>query len=189
MKRAFTINLEKDISLAIRLQGAALLLIIPFAYLFYLPASERFSSPWAIYAQPIGLPYRFLDIILLLSMVFLTLLLHELVHAAFFKLLGPKHIRVIFGFSHGFAFAGAPNAWLPRGRYLVVGMGPALVISAACLLGMYLLPAQAAPLVYTTALINASGSVGDYYISYRILRSPPGTLVRDTGVEFIGYTN
>ncbi len=189
MKKILSINLEENLNLIIRLQIASLVLLVPFAYLFYLPTAQRFSSPLAVLLQPIGLPYRALDWVLLFLMIFITLILHELVHALLFKLLGPRKVHIVFGFSLGFAFAAAPNALFNRTRYLIVGIGPAVLISAACLVLLYFLSNATAPILFVIALVNASGSVGDYYISYRVFKTPPGTLIRDTGTEFIGYTN
>lgn len=188
MKRIISINLEKDLKLMFRLQAAALVLLVPFAYLFYLPVAERFAGPAAVLLQPMGTGLRVLEILFLLLMILFTLVLHELVHALLFFLFSPRHSRITIGISYGFAYAGAPHVLFPKWSYLIIGMSPALLISAACIALLMLLPDQAAPPVFTVALINASGSVGDYYVSYRIFRAPSGALIRDTGTGFSVYS-
>ncbi len=189
MRRIISIDLEKDLKLMIRLQAAVLILIVPFAYLFYLPVAERFAHPAAVLLQPMGTGLRVLEILFLLLMILFSLVLHELVHALLFFLFSPRHTRITIGISYGFAYAGAPHVLFQKWSYLIIGMGPALLISAACIALLILLPDQAASPIFTVALINASGSVGDYYVTYRVLRAPRGVLVKDTGTKFSVYTD
>ncbi len=187
MRKIFSISLERDFKLMLRLQAAALLLLLPSAYLFYLPVSGAYSSPLTLFLNPVGMPYRILDWLLIAAGIFFVMLLHELVHAGMFKLFAPKHNSVIIGFGGGFAYAGAPNILYPRRQYVAIGLAPFLVISLLSIPLLIYLPEGTAAVVFTAAAFNASGSAGDFYITYRVLRTPIGTYIRDKGTEFIAY--
>ncbi|GEM_PF-4055589 len=187
MRRIYTFSLEEDRKLALRLQAAALLMIIPFSCLFYAPVSGEFSSPAAVFLTPVGLPFRILDWAVVAAAVICILLLHELIHGALFKVFAPKHSRIAFGFSSGFAYAAAPEVLYPKIKYLVIGLGPFAVLTLAALLLIPLLPKQAASPLFTAAVWNGAGSAGDLYISYTVLKLPPGTQIKDRGTEFSAY--
>ncbi len=187
MDQQITINLEENNSLMVRLQIAVLVIIIPAAYLFYLPEQSRFSSPLQMLTTPIGLSPRVLDWIILVGIFFATLLLHEAIHAVMFKILGPRRTAITFGFSIGFAYAGAPNVVFSRIRYIAVGLAPAVLITLLLMPLIHCAPKNLIPLLFVTGVINLSGSVGDAYISYRVLSTPKGTLIRDKGIEFTLY--
>lgn len=107
---------------------------------------------------------------------------HELVHGAFFKLLGPAGTKVRYGYKSGMLFAGCPGALLARGRFVAVLMAPCLALSLLCLvLGfvMWDMPAQrlAALCVF---LLHLSGCTGDFYFVRLIALHREADLVEDT---------
>jgi hypothetical protein len=108
-----------------------------------------------------------------------VLLLHELVHGAFFWLI--TRSRPVFGLQAAYAYAAAPNWYIPRNPYLVVGLAPLILLT---LTGVALLPwlpaALLLPWIFALA-VNASGSIGDVYIIGWLLTRPAGALVNDHG--------
>lgn len=110
-----------------------------------------------------------------------SLPVHELVHAAFFKLLGPQGTKVIFGFQSGMLYAGCPGVRLSRGRIVVVLLAPLVTLSIVYgLLGL-VLPFTWTPLlaVWLFAL-HTSGCIGDLYFVALIIRYPEATVCEDT---------
>jgi hypothetical protein len=107
------------------------------------------------------------------------LVLHELVHGAFFWLF--THQRPHFGFKGAYAYAAAPDWYIPRRQYMLVGISPLVVLS---LLGVLLLPVlpAGALLPWLVALAgNAAGAVGDALIVGWLLFQPDSVLVQDHG--------
>ena len=83
-----------------------------------------------------------------------------------------------YGHAAGMLYAGCPGLVLARGRFVVVLLGPAAVLSAVllavpCALGFPLLGAIAAAL-------HLSSCVGDLLAAALALREPACTHVRDT---------
>jgi hypothetical protein len=115
----------------------------------------------------------------ILAALVAVLLLHELVHGAFFWISTRSQPR--FGLKLTYAFAAAPDWYIPRNPYLVIGLAPVVLITlAGILLLPFIPPALVLPCVLALAL-NASGSVGDAYIIGCLIRRPPSTLVNDHG--------
>lgn len=115
----------------------------------------------------------------------LVLVLHELIHGLFFSLFtgaAPK-----LGFRGLYAFAGAPDWYLPRGQYLVVSLTPFVIISLAGLLALAFVPLSLVSLILFLITLNAAGASGDLYVSGWLIREQTPILVNDTGEIFTLY--
>ncbi len=109
----------------------------------------------------------------------LVLVLHEAVHGAFFWIF--TRARPMFGLKAAYAYAAAPDWYIPRNAYLVVGLSPLVVISLAGVVLLPLIPpGLVLPWLFALAT-NASGAVGDLYIVGWLLTQPAQTLVQDRG--------
>ena len=105
--------------------------------------------------------------------------LHEAAHGLFFWLFTRERPR--FAYKVVYAYAAAPDWYLPRGPYLLIGLAPLVLLS---LLGVALLPAL--PLLLLPGLIaclvlNAAGAVGDIALVCWLLFQPASLLARDAG--------
>lgn len=114
-----------------------------------------------------------------LAAFFLVPVLHEAAHGLFFWLF--TRTRPRFAYKLVYAYAAAPDWYLPRGPYLLVGLAPLILLS---LLGVALLPVL--PLLLLPGLLaflvlNASGAVGDIAMICWLLFQPATLLARDTG--------
>lgn len=115
-----------------------------------------------------------------------SLPVHELVHAALFRLFGGPGTRVRFGCQSGMLYAACPGLVLTRGRFCVVLAGPALVVSALLVAGGYAAGVPSLGLVAFTA--HLSGCAGDLLAIWLAIRTPRCTHCEDTerGVRFLG---
>ena len=114
-----------------------------------------------------------------------VIVLHELVHGFFLWLFTRE--RPVFGYSWYYAYAGAPDWYLPRRPYIVVSLAPLVIIT---LVGMVLLPFVPATAVIPLLLAitaNAAGAVGDILATIWVLWQPANILIRDTGTAFTLY--
>jgi hypothetical protein len=125
------------------------------------------------------------NLLLWLGAILGVIILHELVHGFFLWLITQE--RPVFGYSWYYAYAGAPDWYLPRAPYIIVALAPLVAIS---LVGVALLPfvPGTAVIVLLLALItNAAGAVGDIFVTIWVLWQPTDVLIRDTGPAFTLY--
>lgn len=112
--------------------------------------------------------------------LFVTAVTHEFLHAIAFRLYG---YDVTYGVAPGVGgiYTVALDQFQRCEELVVIALAPAIVITLVCL------PLLAAtPLVALTALfvllLNTSGAAGDWYLAWRCLRLPRGTLIYDSSV-------
>ena len=121
---------------------------------------------------------------LILALILMTLL-HEGVHGLFFWWFTKEKPR--FGVKLMYAYAAAPDWYLPRNLFVIVGLAPLVLLSA---IGIALMPVF--PLGWMPGLIffltfNGAGAVGDMLTVLVVLYQPKGTLVNDLGDKFTVY--
>jgi len=178
---AWQINVEKDKRQMILLQLLALpwgLLVLVFLGWYVVTLrSELFGGP--------GFEISLGVVLALLPVMGLSVILHELVHGAFFWFFTREQPR--FGFSLFYAYATAPGWFFSTSYYWLIGLAPLVILTA---LGLALIPFAREELVYLLLFgifINASGAIGDIYIVTRLALEPAGTLIEDQGTGFRVY--
>jgi hypothetical protein len=121
-------------------------------------------------------------ILFLLEMIACTaivLLVHELVHGAFFWIYSRS--RPIFGLRLGYAYAAAPGWFFPPRQYLVIALAPLVLISILGMLLVAALPAEPLAVLLFGLVVNASGAVGDIWIAYKVVRERRPIVIEDLG--------
>lgn len=162
--------------LALLLNGAGILLLFVFGWLFmaaavWLRRDFAMISAWQFVAQ-----IRWWELLLVLPAV---VALHELAHALFFWLFTRE--RPYFGLGPGYAYAAAPDWYFPRNQFLLIGMAPLLLLSGLGVLLLPIVPQTAVAWLILFLTANAAGAVGDLYICLWLLRKPATTLAHDVG--------
>ena len=117
--------------------------------------------------------------------VLLMLLLHELVHGLFFWLFTRERPR--FALKAGYAFAAAPEWYLPGAQYIVVGLSPFILITLITILLAAFVPPSIVVYLLFIATFNAAGALGDLIVVAWVLRHPGTILVKDEGDVFISF--
>lgn len=176
-----TIDLQQDKRLSLRLNAASVILCAALISLMALfcplelfPASA--DTVWE-YAAPA---------LLLVVLSAAYVLLHELVHGLFFHLYSKDRVR--FGVHFLYAFAGMPNWYFDRRSYLVIGLSPVVLLGLALLLPLFFLQGSWFWIVYLIEVLNLSGSAGDLYVFYWMIRLPNDLLINDDGMNMRFYT-
>jgi hypothetical protein len=180
LRSTLDLSRNKKVFLAVNAFGFVLLLF--FAW-FFVSLAAALRPSGEILLTFMGLPQlpggQLVDLLLLFVLLGVMLVLHEAIHGFFFWLFTRQ--RPHFGFRGVYAFAAAPDWYLPRGQYAIVGIAPLVVIS---LLGMALVPfvpdTWLMPLLIFI-IFNAAGAAGDVIMVAWLLFQPPGVLARDTG--------
>jgi len=180
---AWVVDMKKDTRLNWTLQIVGMIWFIIAAWaLLQIVAILR-----PIYSLEIkfDLPNGLLALVVMLLVIFITLTLHELVHGFFFWLFTKE--RPKFGIGPGYAYAAAPDWYFPKGKYLVVGLAPLVVLTVVGLVSIALVPLAWVGAIFLAIVFNAGGAVGDLYIGIRIGGEARNVWVKDTGDGFEIY--
>jgi hypothetical protein len=111
--------------------------------------------------------------------IVLTFVLHELTHGLTMQMFGasPKYGIIWKGLM---LYATSPGYAYRRNNYVVISLAPFVFISALVILGMWLL--QGTPwvaLLGICGIVNASGAIGDVWITMIVLRYAAAAYVMD----------
>lgn len=145
--------------------------------------SVIFGSIFSSIAVSFGKLYKFrfglIEIGLVFIAVVLTIILHELTHGLFIRIFGarPKFGilwkgMMFYATSTGYAFQ--------RNKYLVIALAPFVLISLLLIVGMWLLQGTVwVALLGICGTLNASGAIGDMWITVIVLRYASEALIID----------
>jgi hypothetical protein len=119
--------------------------------------------------------------LLLLGGVFVVVVVgvpvvHELVHATVYRLLGYDVSYGVAPAVGGF-YVAAFGQFQTRRANLVVALAPLAVLTPVGLLGMVLGGPVVQAVTYLGLVLNTAGAVGDLYLAWVLLRLPAGTLM------------
>lgn len=170
---------DRRVALALNLAGLGGLFLFGWFFSLAVAAIRPEISP--------GLGWLFSDanLLILIAGFIGVLILHELIHGLFFWLF--TGVRPQFGFKVYYAYAAAPDWFLPRNQFLVVGLGPIVLISLAGLGLMTVVSDQLLPELLLLLILNAAGSVGDLAVVGWLLGQPATTYINDTGPRMTFY--
>lgn len=129
----------------------------------------------------------FTSLLILLGVVFGMLILHEAIHGLFFWIFTGG--RVKFAFKGAYAYAAAPDWYLPKSPYLVVSLAPLVLITLLGIVAFLWVPLSWIPAIMLLIIMNASGAVGDIYVFFWLLGLPSDGLIRDFGEQMEVYTH
>lgn len=175
------INLKKNKKLALLLNVAALFIGVPsFILLSAFAASIRpgLMDVSGSFSMPVMT-------VIILVLVFGFMTIHELIHGFFFWLY--TRSRPVFALRLFYAYAGAPDWYIPVRQFMVVALAPLIVIGVAGTLLMLLVPESWVVFVAFLVALNTGGSIGDLMVFSRLLKTAPTSLANDTGDVFTFY--
>lgn len=160
---------------------------IPLLFLYSWIFSKIFSSLQPVDPFPNGLwtvitSFSLRDWLLLLLCIIFVLVFHEMIHGIFFWVFTKE--RPQFGLRGGYAYASAPDWFLPKYQYVVVGLSPFVVISILGIVFATFLRAALMPYLLVIVCFNAAGALGDMIVVAWVLRQANTILVRDQGDKF-----
>jgi hypothetical protein len=165
---------------------AAIPLLFLYGWFFnWVIFSLRPISPVPIGVFQILTSFSGWGLIALLLSIILMLIFHELVHGLFFWLF--THERPKFALRAGYAFAAAPDWFLPSSQYIIVGISPFIIISILCIILGIMVTASVVPYLLLIATFNAAGALGDLIVVAWVLRQPKTILVKDEGDKFSSF--
>jgi Putative zincin peptidase len=140
---------------------------------------DNLASPSLLHTISTGFIVTLLDLFLVIIGFVAYIVLHELVHGAFFWIYSRN--RPKFGFRKGYAYAAAPGWFFPRGQYLVIALAPFVLLSILGMALVAMVPVGAIVAILFGMVANAAGAVGDMWIAVKVLREHRKILIEDWG--------
>ena len=180
---------EKKSLLLINLLGVILLILSWFGFtrLAYLIRPDNQNISFAFSSS--NIVSMLIDLGIFFLVIILMLVVHEGLHGICFWIFTKSRPR--FAFKGYYAYAAAPDWYLPKGDYLITGLAPLVGITLICVTLMFFVPAAwLMPLIWML-VFNTSGACGDLWMVFELLRSPADVLARDQGdvLEFFAIVN
>jgi hypothetical protein len=168
------INLKKNKRLAITLNIVALFVGVLIFYLLTsfaaLVRPSLLNTSGTITAGVVAV---------LLGVVVLLMTIHESIHGFFFWVF--TRSRPVFALRLFYAYAGAPDWYIPTRQFMIVALGPLVIIGAVGMLLMLLVPESWVLLIAIAAALNTGGSMGDLLVFTRLFKLSTTCLANDTG--------
>ncbi|MGB2896267.1 MAG: DUF3267 domain-containing protein [Anaerolineales bacterium] len=112
-------------------------------------------------------------------LVVLLLTVHELIHGLFFWVFTCS--RPVFALRLFYAYAGAPDWYIPTRQFAAVAVGPLVIIDAVGLLLMLVVPESWVLLILLLVAFNTGGSIGDLLVFTNLFKLSSTSLANDTG--------
>lgn len=162
---------------------AAIPLLFIFSWLFGMvfaflrPVNPFPNGMWSVITS-----FSVKDWLFLLLGVIFILIFHELIHGIFFWIFTKEQPK--FGLRGGYAYASAPDWFLPKYQYASVGLSPFVVISILGIIISSFLPAGFLPYLLVIVSFNAAGALGDMIVVTWILCQARTIFVKDQGDKF-----
>ena len=180
--QSWGLDLANDQKAAVILNIAAFPLFAAFGWVFLTLASGlRSQIATRVYLGSIT-PNPFLFLLLFIAFIVVLMVIHEAIHGIFFWIF--TRSRPVFGLKLLFAYAGAPEWYIPRNQYAIIGLAPLVLMTVGGFLVVSLAPLSVGQLALIGITLNASGAVGDLYVSGKVMCQPRNVLVQDTGARF-----
>jgi Protein of unknown function (DUF3267). len=173
------VNLQKDKKLAIILNVGALIIAVALFIVggIFVPFSFEISEE--------NLLVSLLKLFGVLVAIVLYLVAHEMVHGIFIKKYSGKKAK--YGFTGFYAYAGS-DAYFKRPQYIIIALAPVVIFGVIFLLLNIFLPKEYFWPIYFIQIMNLSGAIGDFYITFLVNRLPADILTKDEGFSMIIYS-
>lgn len=170
----FICDLKKDKRLYLWMNILAIVAVVPviIAYILVLKYTTK-TLDFDIYEV-----YRWKLWAVIVGML-LYIVVHELIHAVFFKMSTKEKVK--FGFHGLMVSASVPYIYFYKKAYLVAGLAPAVIMSFVFIVPMFFLNDFDLLIMVTMFTVHFSGCVGDFYIAWKLWKYPDDTLVQDIG--------
>ena len=153
----------KKTSRVITLQILALLAFVVFGVIF-------FGLAVTLGKMPLQVEFSLRDMGVVFIGAVLTIILHELTHGWVMQAFGARPKNGVLWKKLMF-YATSPGFAYRRNRYVGIALAPLVGISTLVILGIWFLQGTGwAPLLAFCGAINASGAVGDLWITMIVLR-------------------
>jgi hypothetical protein len=172
-------RLEMTKEVVLTLTGMGTLALFAFGFFF--------TSFYTLLTGNTGFNFTSGTILISVALFIGTMVLHELVHGAFISKYGgkPSYGAGIAHFILPYFYATTKTIF-PRNQFIMIALAPLVVIS---LIGIGIMAAipSIAHWMFIPFVVNASGAVGDLWMTRNVLRYPEHVLLEDRKNGLIIY--
>jgi hypothetical protein len=175
----YEINLAKDKRLAILLNVLGFIIfVLTFVLLVFFIRWMRPGTLTSGYSLKVNFSTLW-ELLVLILLVAFNLAFHELIHGFFFWVF--TRSKPVYALHLAYAYAAAPDWYIPVRQYWIIGLAPLVIIDAMGLLLILAAPLSWLLIIVFLVTLNTGGAVGDLFIISQLLRVTPDCIVRDTG--------
>ena len=180
-----TIDIAKQTGLAIGLNIVGLILFFLSYPIFFRIVRNIRSTASTQFFKSGDLANLVLIVIGGIFFMAALIILHEAIHGLFFRLY--TGVMPKFAVKLSYAYAAAPDWYIRRNAYLLIGAAPALFITVIGFLScLFVQPSWLVPIVLFISL-NFASSVGDFYVLLRLMTQSPEVYIQDEGAKMTFY--
>jgi len=172
-------KLEMTKEVVVTLIGMGTLALFAFGFFF--------TSLYTLFTGNVGFNFTSGTILISVALFIGTMVLHELIHGAFMSKYGgkPSYGAGIAYFILPYFYATSKTVF-PRNQYIVIAIAPLVVISLVVIGIMAAFP-SIAHWMFIPFIMNASGAVGDMWVTRNVLRYPKHVILEDRKTGLIIY--
>ncbi|MFH1195729.1 MAG: DUF3267 domain-containing protein [bacterium] len=179
------IDFEKNHKLSIIINVASVPLFFLFYIAFYYLAALLNMSPGkSIFYYFEALSGK--NSIYFLFIILFNLFLHEAIHGFFLYAFTGSKPKI--GFKIVYGYAGAPDWYIKKNLFYIISLSPFVMMTVVGFILMMVVPLFLHAPIFMAITLNAAGSLGDFWVSCKLLRAPHNAYVNDSGLcARIGY--
>lgn len=179
--RVYSMDLLKNVPFAIALNIIVVVMWLVWGISFARLSMRLRPELWAG-----GVSLGMLEVNSLIGALVVMTVLHEGVHGVLFWLYTKEVPK--FGVKLMYAYAAAPEWYLPRNEFMLVGAGPLIFLTLLGVALMPVLPLGLLPGLIFFLTFNAAGAIGDVFTILVLFQHPKDVLVNDQGERFSVYS-
>ncbi|WP_303872010.1 DUF3267 domain-containing protein [Acetobacterium wieringae] len=124
-------------------------------------------------------------LILTIVLYIIYIIIHEAIHGYYMKKFSGK--RAHYGFTGFCAYAGS-EAYFNKKHYIIISLSPVVILGIVLFIINAIVPQSYFWVIYFVQMVNITGAVGDFYVTYLMSKMPDDTLTQDTGVSMTMYS-
>lgn len=118
--------------------------------------------------------------------IYLSIILHELIHGLFIYIFSKKKAK--YKFSFFYASAGAEDRYFDKTSYIIIALSPAIFLSLFLLIILSFIDIEYFNSILLILALSFSGAIGDFYISIITFFKPSDVLINDSGEKMQFFT-
>jgi hypothetical protein len=176
------LSTNRAVMIGVNVAAAVALLPVGWLVLWFIAAFRPEAASVSFRVDGFG---ALLVLVALVAVIVLVAATHEAVHGVGFWL--ATGARPAFGIRVPYAYAAAPNWFIPRDQYLPIALAPFVLITLAGLALLLVVPSAAILALALGIVLNAVGAIGDLIAVVWLLARPRSSLVCDQGVSIGVY--
>lgn len=129
---------------------------------------------------------KFMYLLILAVLLYIIyIIIHEAIHGYFMKKFSGR--KAHYGHAWFCAYAGS-DAYFNKKHYIIISLAPVVILGIVLFIINAIVPQSYFWVIYFVQMGNLTGAVGDFCVTYLMIKMPDDTLTQDTGVSMTMYS-